>query len=106
MEHYVHVQVMGELTSVKLMPVSGKLPPRCEATVKVEVEGEDNQELAVTAYGEKAEQLAAVEEKTPLLLKGDLKRVTWETGEFKKRERQVLVVTQIDRFRKKREVKL
>lgn len=101
MEHYVHVQVMGELTSVKLMPVSGNLPPRCEAVIKV-----DDEEFAVTAYDNLAEELAAVEEKTPLLLKGDLKRVTWETGEFKKRERMVVVVTQIVRFRKKREVKL
>lgn len=101
MKHYARTQLLGVLTDRRLLPVWKKLPPRCEAVIKV-----DDEEFPVTAYNNLAEELAAVEEGTLLILKGDLKRVTWETGEGKKRERLVLEVTEMDRFRKKVKVEL
>ena len=101
MKHYAHTELLGVLTERRLLPVWKKLPPRCEATIKV-----DKDEFPVTAYNDLAEELAGVEEGTLLILRGDLTRVTWETGEHKKRERLVLKVTKISRFREKVEVKL
>ncbi len=100
MKHYAHTELLGVLTERRLLPVWKNLPPRCEAVVKV-----DDEEFPVTALNDLAEELAGVEEGTPILLRGNLGRVTWETGERKKRERMVVIAKYMTTFRKTKKVK-